>query len=53
MAAYPECGKALVFSDRPFADLPEQKITFMPLYSAYAASRGRETPDDTAKGAVG
>lgn len=53
MAAYPECGKALVFSDRPFADLPEQKITFMPLYSAYTASGEREMPDDTAKGAVG
>jgi predicted AAA+ superfamily ATPase len=45
LTAYPECGKALVFSDRPYADLPEQKITFMPLYSAYAASGGRETPD--------
>ena len=40
LASYPECGKALVFSDRPYADLPEQKITFLPLYSAYAATRG-------------
>ena len=53
MAAYPECGNALVFSDRPYADLPEQKITLMPLYSAYAATRGREALDDTAVGAVG
>ena len=44
MAAYPDCGKAMVFSDRPYADLPEQRITFMPLYSAYAATGGgRET----------
>jgi hypothetical protein len=40
MAAYPDCGKAMVFSDRPYADLPEQRITFMPLYSAYAATGG-------------
>ena len=39
LATYPECGKALVFSDRPYADLPEQKITFLPLYSAFAATR--------------
>jgi predicted AAA+ superfamily ATPase len=38
LASYPECGKALVFSDRPYADLPEQKITFLPLYSAFAAT---------------
>ena len=40
LAAYPECGNAMVFSDRPYADLPEQKITFLPLYSAYAATGG-------------
>ena len=39
LASFPECGKALVFSDRRYADLPEQKITFLPLYSAYAATR--------------
>jgi uncharacterized protein len=39
LAAYPECGKALVFSDRRYADLPEQKITFLPLYSAFASTR--------------
>ncbi len=38
--SYPECGRALVFSDRPYADLPEQKITFLPIYSAFAATRG-------------
>jgi len=39
LASYPESGKALVFSDRPYADLPEQKITFLPLYSAFAATK--------------
>ncbi|MEK7244105.1 MAG: DUF4143 domain-containing protein, partial [Thermodesulfobacteriota bacterium] len=53
MAAYPECGRALVFSDRPYADLPEQKIAFLPLYGAYAASGGRDMPDDAACGATG
>ncbi|NTW57234.1 MAG: ATP-binding protein [Chlorobiaceae bacterium] len=39
LASYPECGKALVFSDRPYADLPNQKITFLPLYSTFAATK--------------
>ena len=42
LATYLECGKALVFSDQPFADLPEQKITFLPLYSAFAATKPAE-----------
>lgn len=34
----------MVFSDRLYAELPEQKIRFLPLYAAYAAtlSSGRE-----------
>lgn len=39
LATYPESGKAMVFSDRPYADLPEQRLTFLPLYSAYAATK--------------
>jgi predicted AAA+ superfamily ATPase len=39
LASYPESGKAFVFSDRPYADLPEQKITFLPLYSAFASTQ--------------
>jgi predicted AAA+ superfamily ATPase len=39
---YPECGKALVFSDQPYSDLSEQKITFLPLYSAFAATKTSE-----------
>ena len=44
LASYPECGKALVFSDQPYSDLPEQKITFLPLYSAFAATKPSEKP---------
>ena len=40
LKTYPESGKALVFSDRPYADLPEQNRTFLPLYSAFAATKG-------------
>ncbi len=39
LSSYPECGKALVFSDRQYSDLPEQQITFMPLYSAFASTK--------------
>jgi hypothetical protein len=40
LKTYPNCGRALVFSMRPFAELPEHGITFMPLYSVYAATGG-------------
>jgi len=39
IGSYPECGKALVFSDRPYSDLPEQNIKFIPLYSTYASTK--------------
>ncbi|TCD48001.1 AAA family ATPase [Chlorobium sp. N1] len=39
LSSYPECGMALVFSDRRYAELPEQKIAFLPLYSAFSATR--------------
>ena len=44
LASYPECGNALVFLDQPYSDLPEQKITFLPLYSAFAATKSAEKP---------
>lgn len=44
LSSFPECGKALVFSDQPYSDLPEQKITFLPLYSAFAATKPSEKP---------
>jgi len=36
---YPNCRKGIVFSARPYADLPEQHIIFIPLYFAYSATR--------------
>jgi uncharacterized protein len=42
LASYPECGNALVFSYQPYSDLPEQKITFLPLYSAFATTKQSE-----------
>ncbi|GAB7025757.1 ATP-binding protein [Geotalea toluenoxydans] len=45
LATYPECGNALVFSDRPYANLPEQRITFLPLYSAFATTGGKVVSD--------
>jgi predicted AAA+ superfamily ATPase len=39
LASYPDSGEALVFSDRTYSTLPEQKITFLPLYSAFAATK--------------
>lgn len=38
LSTYQNCGRGLVFSSRPYAELPEQKITFMPLYSVYSAT---------------
>jgi predicted AAA+ superfamily ATPase len=40
ISIYPNCGRAMVFSARPSAELPEQKISFLPLYSAYCATGG-------------
>ena len=40
IATYPNCGRAMVFSARPSAELPEQKISFLPLYSTYCATGG-------------
>ncbi len=37
---FPECPRGLVFSSRPYAELPEQRLTFVPLYGAYAATGG-------------
>jgi predicted AAA+ superfamily ATPase len=39
LATYPNCGEGLVFSARPYAKLPEQKVTFLPLYSTCYATQ--------------
>jgi uncharacterized protein len=38
---YPNAGPGLVFSTRPYAELPVDKIIFVPLYSAYSATGGK------------
>lgn len=39
LQAYPNCGTGLVFSTAPYAELPEQKLKFLPLYYSYAAMK--------------
>jgi len=41
--SYPNIQKAFVFSDSPFGGIPEQKITFIPLYYVSSASKSFET----------
>lgn len=36
---YPNCAGGMVFSARPYSELPEQRLTFIPLYFVYAATR--------------
>ena len=40
LKTYKSCSKAIVFSTRPYAELPETKITFIPLYFAFSATGG-------------
>ncbi len=37
---YPDVAGGLVFQDGPPADLPAQRLTFLPLYNAWAATGG-------------
>ncbi len=37
---YRNCPKGIVFSSRPYAELPEERITFIPLYYAFSATGG-------------
>lgn len=36
---YPSCQQGLVLSTAPYAELPEQKLLFLPLYFAYSATK--------------
>jgi uncharacterized protein len=36
---YPECAESFVFSGGPYAELPEQRLRFLPLYYAYTVGR--------------
>ncbi len=39
LRCHPEVGAGLVFSSRSYAELPEQRLSFIPLYYAYSAIR--------------
>jgi len=41
LSKYPNTAKGLVFSMRPYAELPEQKLVFIPLYFAFSATGGQ------------
>jgi len=38
---YLNAPRGIVFSMRPYAELPEQKLVFIPLYFAFSATGGR------------
>ena len=38
---HPQTGDGFVFSMAPYAEVPEQKLKFIPLYFAYSATRAR------------
>ena len=42
LETYPNCPRGLVFSSAPYAEDPEHKLTFLPLYFAYSATKSRE-----------
>ncbi len=39
LESYPNCAGGLVFSTAPYTELPEKRLTFIPLYHTYAATR--------------
>jgi hypothetical protein len=41
LKTYPNSPKGFVFSTQPYAELPDSKITFIPLYSIFSATGGR------------
>jgi hypothetical protein len=41
LSTYPNCPRGLVFSSAPYADMPEHKLTFLPLYFAGSATTSR------------
>ncbi len=44
LETHPNCPRGLVFSSRPYAELPEQKLLFLPLYFAFRATRRESDP---------
>lgn len=45
LETYKKSGRGIVFSTRPHADVPEERITFMPLYFAFSATGGSNSFD--------
>ncbi|NQT85709.1 ATP-binding protein [bacterium] len=45
LADHPDCPGGLVFSSRPYAELPDERLTFLPLYYAYSATQ-RSKPSE-------
>ncbi len=41
LQTYPNSRKGLVLSTRPYAELPEEKIVFIPLYFTFSATGGK------------
>ena len=41
LKTFPDCAPGYVFSGAPYAELPEQRLVFVPLYGVYGAMRGR------------
>ena len=40
LAKYPQCAPGLVLPEAPYAELPGQGLTFVPLYDAWELSHG-------------
>ncbi len=40
--SHPNVVRGLVFSSGPYAELPEQRLKFLPLYMAFSATRNKE-----------
>lgn len=47
---YPNCPRGVVFSSAPYADVPEHRLTFLPLYFAYSATKGSKEWEPRAGG---
>jgi hypothetical protein len=41
LKTYSKTGSGLVFSTRPYAELPDEKIIFIPLYYIFSATGGK------------
>ena len=42
LGTYPNCPRGLVFSSAPYAEDPQHKLTFLPLYFAYSATKNEK-----------